>query len=127
MRFENSMCNVAYEILKEVNEKVAFNALWGAVCDRLGIAEEERNNLISSFYTQLTLDGRFMFLDENYWDLRINHTFDEFSDDSYDSYSDDEEDVEDLIDDDEDRIQYEDDEDEDDYDDSEDEDEEESY
>ena len=41
MRFENSMCNVAYEILKEVNEKVAFNALWGAVCDRLGIAEEE--------------------------------------------------------------------------------------
>ena len=126
MRFENSMCNVAYEILKEVNEKVAFNALWGAVCDRLGIAEEERNNLISSFYTQLTLDGRFMFLDENYWDLRINHTFDEFSDDSYDSYSDDEEDVEDLIDDDEDRIQYEDDEDEDEYDDSE-EDEEESY
>ena len=125
MRFENSMCNVAYEILKEVNEKVAFNALWGAVCDRLGIAEEERNNLISSFYTQLTLDGRFMFLDENYWDLRINHTFDEFSDDSYDSYSDDEEDVEDLIDDDEDRIQYEDDEDEDDYDDFEDE--EESY
>ena len=113
MRFENSMCNVAYEILKEVNEKVAFNALWGAVCDRLGIPEEERNNLISSFYTQLTLDGRFMFLDENYWDLRINHTFDEFSDDSYDSYSDEEEDVEDLIDDDEDRIQYEDDEDED--------------
>ena len=126
MRFENSMCNVAYEILKEVNEKVAFNALWGAVCDRLGIKEEDRNNLISVFYTQLTLDGRFMFLDENYWDLRINHTFDEFSDDSYDSYSDDEEDVEDLIDDDEDRIQYEDDEDEDDYDDSE-EDEEESY
>jgi DNA-directed RNA polymerase subunit delta len=126
MRFENSMCNVAYEILKEVNEKVAFNALWGAVCDRLGIQDEDRNNLISVFYTQLTLDGRFMFLDENYWDLRINHTFDEFSDDSYDSYSDDEEDVEDLIDDDEDRIQYEDDEDEDDYDDSE-EDEEESY
>ena len=126
MRFENSMCNVAYEILKEVNEKVAFNALWGAVCDRLGISEKERNNLISSFYTQLTLDGRFMFLDENYWDLRINHTFDEFSDDSYDSYSDDEEDVEDLIDDDEDRIQYEDEDEEEDYNDS-DEDEEESY
>ena len=126
MRFENSMCNVAYEILKEVNEKVAFNALWGAVCDRLGIKEEDRNNLISVFYTQLTLDGRFMFLDENYWDLRINHTFDEFSDDSYDSYSDDEEDVEDLIDDGEDRIQYEDEDEEEDYDDS-DEDEEESY
>lgn len=126
MRFENSMCNVAYEILKEVNEKVAFNALWGAVCDRLGIKEEDRNNLISTFYTQLTLDGRFMFLDENYWDLRVNHTYDEFSDDSYDSYSDEEEDNEDLIDDDEDRIQYEDEDEDEDYDDS-DEDEEESY
>lgn len=126
MRFENSMCNVAYEILKEVNEKVAFNALWGAVCDRLGIKEEDRNNLISTFYTQLTLDGRFMFLDENYWDLRVNHTYDEFSDDSYDSYSDEEEDNENLIDDDEDRIQYEDEDEDEDYDDS-DEDEEESY
>ena len=127
MRFENSMCNVAYEILKEVNEKVAFNALWGAVCDRLGIQDEDRNNLISVFYTQLTLDGRFMFLDENYWDLRVNHTFDEFSDDSYDSYSDEEdEDAEDLIDDGEDRIQYEDEDEDEDYDDS-DEDEEESY
>lgn len=126
MKFENSMCNVAYEILKEVNEKVAFNALWGAVCDRLGIKGEDRNNLISTFYTQLTLDGRFMFLDENYWDLRVNHTYDEFSDDSYDSYSDEEEDAEDLIDDAEDRIQYEDEDEEEDYDDS-DEDEEESY
>ena len=126
MKFENSMCNVAYDILKEVNEKVAFNALWETVCGRLGIEGEDRDNLISNFYTQLTLDGRFMFLDENYWDLRVNHTYDEFSDDSYDSYSDEEEDAEDLIDDDDDRIQYEDEDEEEDYDDS-DEDEEESY
>ena len=126
MRFENSMCNVAYEILKEVNEKVAFNALWGAVCDRLGIQDEDRNNLISVFYTQLTLDGRFMFLDENYWDLRVNHTYDEFSEDSYDSYSDEEdENDEDLIDEDDEGLHYEDDEDEGDYNDSDDE--EESY
>ena len=113
MRFENSMCNVAYDILKEVNEKVAFSALWNTVCERLGIEEEDGKNLISNFYTQLTLDGRFMFLDENYWDLRANHTFDEFSEDSYDSYSDDDDDSdEDLIDDED--LSY--DEDEDDYD-----------
>ena len=40
-----------------------------------------------------------MFLDENYWDLRANHTFDEFTEDSYDSYSDEEDnDDEELID-----------------------------
>ena len=117
MRFENSMCNVAYDVLKEVNEKVAFNALWEAVCNRLGIEGEDKLNLISNFYTQLTLDGRFMFLDENYWDLRANHTYDEFSDDSYDSYSDEEdEDDEDLIDEDDEGLHYEDeDEDDDDY------------
>lgn len=126
MRFENSMCNVAYEVLKEVNEKVAFNALWEVVCQRLGIEGEEKNNLISNFYTQLTLDGRFMFLDENYWDLRVNHTYDEFSEDSYDSYSDEEdENDEDLIDEDDEGLHYEDDEDEGDYNDSDDE--EESY
>ena len=126
MRFENSMCNVAYEVLKEVNEKVAFNALWEVVCQRLGIEGEEKNNLISNFYTQLTLDGRFMFLDENYWDLRVNHTYDEFSEDSYDSYSDEEdENDEDLIDEDDEGLHYEDDEDEGDYNDSDEE--EESY
>ena len=126
MRFENSMCNVAYEVLKEVNEKVAFNALWEVVCQRLGIEGEEKNNLISNFYTQLTLDGRFMFLDENYWDLRVNHTYDEFYEDSYDSYSDEEdENDEDLIDEDDEGLHYEDDEDEGDYNDSDDE--EESY
>ena len=120
MRFENSMCNVAYEILKEVNEKVAFNALWETVCDKLGINEEDKKNLISNFYTQLTLDGRFMFLDENYWDLRANHTFDEFTEDSRDAYSDDDDDSdEDLIDDEEEGLHYEDDEDSDDYNDSE--------
>ena len=124
MRFENSMCNVAYDILKEVNEKVSFNALWNTVCERLGISEEDKMNLISNFYTQLTLDGRFMFLDENYWDLRANHTFDEFSEDSYDSYSDDDDDSDDLIDDEE--LSYDDEEDED-YDDSMENDEEEDY
>ena len=109
MKFENSMCNVAYDVLKEVNEKVAFNALWEAVCNRLGIEGENKINLISNFYTQLTLDGRFMFLDENYWDLRANHTYDEFAEDSYDSYSDDEDEVdEDLIDDEEEGLHYED-------------------
>ena len=127
MKIENSMCNVAYEILKEVNEKVAFSALWETVCGRLGIEGEDKDNLISNFYTQLTLDGRFMFLDENYWDLRANHTFDEFSDDSYDSYSDEEDDtdVEELLDEDEEGLHYEDEE-ESDYEDS-DEDEEEDY
>ena len=111
MRFENSMCNVAYEILKEVNEKVAFYSLWETVCEKLGISGEEKDNLISNFYTQLTLDGRFMFLEGNYWDLRANHTFADFIDDSYDSYSDDEDNDDVVVYDDEEEERYDDDED----------------
>ena len=119
------MCNVVYDVLKASNEKGAFNTLWNIVCDRLGIEGEDKINLISNFYTQLTLDGRFMFLDENYWDLRANHTYDEFAEDSYDSYSDDEDEIdEDLIDDEEEGLHYE--EDDEDYEES-DKDEEEDY
>ncbi len=122
MRFENSMCNVAYDILKEVNEKVSFNALWETVCHKLGIEGEDKVNLISNFYTQLTLDGRFMVLEGNYWDLRANHTFDEFAEDSYDFYTDDDDSDPELVDEEEVGYEEEDEEEDDDYNESEEED-----
>ena len=48
----------------------------------------------ASTITQLTLDGRFVTLGENVWDLRIRHTFDKVHIDMNEVYSDDEEDLE---------------------------------
>ena len=43
---------------------------------------------MSSFYTNLLLDGRFVTLGENQWDLRSRHTFDKVHIDMKDVYSD---------------------------------------
>lgn len=57
----NSMINDAYEIVKETNpyETILFKDLWAKVCERQGFTEEEARSKMSSFYTTLTLDGRF--------------------------------------------------------------------
>ena len=47
----------------------------------------------SLFYTNITLDGRFITVGENRWDLRSRHKFDEVHIDMNDIYADDEEDA----------------------------------
>lgn len=100
-----SLTEIAYEILDErkiANKEVPYNFydLWKKVCEVAGLPEEDESNRISSFYTQLILDGRFVTLGENTWDLRIRHTFDKVHIDMNDIYA--EED--DVIDEDEDEI-----------------------
>ena len=83
-----SMVDVAYSFLKETNSKVKFNELFNAVSERMGFIEEEKENLISNFYTNLSLDGRFVTLGNNEWDLRSNQTYDKVHIDMADIYTD---------------------------------------
>ena len=45
---------------------------------------------MSSVYTQLSLDGRFIILTDNNWDLRSRHVYSQVHIDMDDAYSDDE-------------------------------------
>lgn len=83
-----SKTNVAYEILKEGKGGLAFARLWEEVCQRLNINEVDAEEMISGFYTDISLDGRFITLGENVWDLRENHSFDKVHIDMNDIYSD---------------------------------------
>ncbi len=83
-----SMVDVAYSYLKEVNKITKFAELFDAVCERIGLSEEQKEELISTFYTNLSLDGRFVTLGDNEWDLRINQTYDKVHIDMNDVYSD---------------------------------------
>ena len=64
-----SMIDIAYEILSEKN-KVAFSTLWNTICKKLGFTDEEKDNKVANFYTQLSLDGRFVAVGNNNWSLR---------------------------------------------------------
>ena len=94
MNYRESFANTAYDIVVKHGDALPFATLWNAVCEELGLTEEDRINRVSYFYTQLTLDGRFVTLGENVWDLRIRHTFDKVHIDMNEVYSDDEEDLE---------------------------------
>jgi DNA-directed RNA polymerase subunit delta len=73
-----SMLNVAYGVLKDFNREMKFSELYTEVSLRLEFTDEKKFENISKFYTDLVLDGRFVALPENVWDLRENQKFEKY-------------------------------------------------
>lgn len=69
--------DVAYDYLKDQKHSVSFMDLWNIVKEQMGYTDQQAKNKISQFYTDLSLDGRFTSLENNEWDLKSNHKFDE--------------------------------------------------
>ena len=87
-----SNLDVAYEIVKNV-ESISFNDLWNQVAEVQNYTEEEKATKVGKFYTNLILDGRFVNLGDNVWDLRERNTFDKVHIDMSECYSEEEEDL----------------------------------
>ena len=102
MDYRRSFVDTAYDIVVKNGTELPFATLWNNVCEELGLTQEDRVARVSYFYTQLTLDGRFVTLGENVWDLRIRHTFDKVHIDMNEVYSEDEEELEFIPEDDDD-------------------------
>ena len=83
-----SLLDLAYDYVSQSKEQVSFKDLWAYVVEKAGLDEETAARRVSSFYTNLMLDGRFVTLGENQWDLRSRHTFDKVHIDMKDVYSD---------------------------------------
>ncbi|MCR5185400.1 MAG: DNA-directed RNA polymerase subunit delta [Bacilli bacterium] len=85
---EKSLLNHAYDFVSSQKSPVGFDAIWKYVVSEAQLTPEEAEKKVSRFYTNLMLDGRFVTLGENQWDLRSNHTFDKVHIDMRDVYSD---------------------------------------
>lgn len=94
-----SMVEIAYELMSKKKKAVNFYKLWQEVSEVKGFDEEEKNEKESLFYTNITLDGRFITVGENNWDLRSRHKFDEVHIDMNDIYTDEDEESEEVEDD----------------------------
>lgn len=99
---EKSMLDVAYEIVSQRTEPITFKELVAQIVAELNLSEEECAKRISRFYTNLMLDGRFVTLGENTWDLRSRNKFEKVHIDMNDVYKDEENEDEDEYFDDED-------------------------
>lgn len=92
---EKSMLDVAYEIVLQRTEPITFKELVAQIVAELNLSEEECAKRISRFYTNLMLDGRFVTLGENTWDLRSRNKFEKVHIDMNDVYKDEENEDED--------------------------------
>ncbi len=79
--------DLAYDYLKERKQEVSFQELWSKVIEELGISKEQGMKQIAQFYYNLTIDNRFVQLENSNWDLKSNHHYEDinsaiFADDS---------------------------------------------
>ena len=88
MDTSKSMLDVAYDLVVAHKKEMTFTEIFEAVAAELKMSEEEKKNHLGAFYTELTLDGRFVAMTDNVWDLRARHTYDKVHIDVNDVYSD---------------------------------------
>lgn len=69
-----SMTDVAYDVMSKKKQSMAFNMLWQDVANTINSLDDEA---IAQFYTDLSLDGRFVSLEGNKWDLKERYKFEE--------------------------------------------------
>lgn len=66
-----SMTDAAFQIMSSKKRAMVFTKLWQEVV-KITNAPADR---IAQFYSDLTLDGRFVCLKDNKWDLKSRRTF----------------------------------------------------
>ncbi len=71
-----SLSDIAYDRLKQKEEKVLFNELWKEVSAEAKFPEAVAKRKLASFYNAIMLDSRFISLEGNMWDLRERHAED---------------------------------------------------
>lgn len=89
------MLDVAYRIVKASDKPVEFKELAEKVAAELGFSEDEKKARIAQFYTNLSIDGRFVVLTDNYWTLREKVPYKDAHIDMTDAYSDTDDDSDD--------------------------------
>lgn len=66
-----SMTDIAYSVLKKNKKPMAFYELWDKVVEEIAkTTAQDAEELISHFYTNMTIDGRFVNVGDNKWELR---------------------------------------------------------
>ena len=85
---QKSLIELAFEFVQSQKEPVSFSKIWNYVKQEAGLSEEEAEKKAGQFFTNMMLDGRFVTLGDNEWDLRSRHTFDKVHIDMKDVYSD---------------------------------------
>lgn len=96
-----SYTDMTYMILKENKKTMNTPDIFKEICNLLDYSEDEYVSKIGDYYTSLTMDKRFILLENNEWDIRDNHSIELVLDeeDEEEVETSDEEDIEDEFED----------------------------
>ncbi len=83
-----SMIDTAYSTLTASEGPISFKELWGKIKETLEIGPDEEASRIGHFYTDISLDGRFVEGKDNTWNLRSRTPYDNVHIDMSDVYTD---------------------------------------
>lgn len=77
---EKSLIVLAHEYLSKAENPVPFRELFDTLLKEAGLelSEAQYKKALTSFYTQISLDGRFVCFSDNTWDLRSHHKFNDY-------------------------------------------------
>ena len=74
---KKSMVDVAYDLMSTKKKAIVFLKLWEEVCQVMAFTKQQEEDNIAQFYSDLSLDDRFVNVGENKWDLRERRTYHE--------------------------------------------------
>ena len=83
-----SLLDHAFDYVSGQSQPSKFQDIWAYCVKEAGLTAEEAAQKVSRFYTNLMLDGRFVTLGENQWDLRVRHKYESVHIDMSEVYSD---------------------------------------
>ena len=102
-----SYTDLTYMILKEEKKTMNTAVIFRKICELLGLSEDDFSEKVGDYYTSLTIDKRFVMLENGEWDVRDNHAIeisldeedeDEISEEESEEEIEDEEDSDEDID-----------------------------
>lgn len=71
---KKSMIEIAFQTLSQSAGPQSFLELWTHVEKEMGFTQSQADELIAQFYTDLSMDGRFLPLAGNRWDLKKRYS-----------------------------------------------------
>ena len=69
-----SYTDLTYMILKEEKKTMNTSEIFKRICQLLSYSDEAFSEKIGDYYTSLTIDKRFLMLENGEWDIRDNHS-----------------------------------------------------
>lgn len=68
-----SYTDITYMLLKETKKTMNTSVLFKNICELLELSDNDYSQRIGDYYTSLTIDKRFLMLENAEWDLTENH------------------------------------------------------